>query len=53
MIRIIEELSVPFMMDGMIRDTLLTEMENCYNGKQSTEETAKAICRKVDTYLSE
>ncbi len=53
LIRIIEELSVPFMMDGMIRDTLLTEMENCYNGKQSTEETAKAICRKVDTYLSE
>lgn len=53
LIQIIEGLSVPFMQDGMVADTVLSEMENCYSGKQSAQETAKAICQKVDTYLAE
>ena len=53
LIQIIEELNVPFMLDGMVSETVLMEMEKCYNGKQSVEETAKAICQKVDTYLAE
>lgn len=53
MIQMIEGLNVPFMVDNMVADTVLAEMENCYDGKQSAQETAKAICRKVDTYLAE
>ncbi len=50
---IIEGLKVPFMMDGMVADTVLEEMEKCYMGEQTAEETAKVICQKVDTYLAE
>ncbi len=53
LIQIIEGLNVPFMVDGMVSDTVLMEMENCYSGKQTPEETAKAICQKIDTYLAE
>lgn len=53
LIQVIEGLNVPFMIDGMVADTVLMEMENCYSKKQTVEETAKAICQKVDTYLEE
>ncbi len=53
LIQMIEGLNVPFMMDDMVANTVLMEMENCYSKKQSVEETAKAICQKVDTYLAE
>lgn len=53
LIQTIEGLNVPFMADGMVSDTVLMEMENCYSGRQTPEETAKAICQKIDTYLAE
>ncbi|MEZ3486635.1 MAG: ABC transporter substrate-binding protein [Lachnospiraceae bacterium] len=53
LIGIIEGLKTPFMVDSMVADTVLAEMENCYTGKQTPRETAKAICQKVDTYLAE
>ncbi len=53
LIQIIEGLNVPFASDSMVSDTVLMEMENCYSGKQTAEETAKAICQKIDTYLAE
>lgn len=53
LIQTLEGLNVPFLADGTVSDTVLKEMENCYGGKQTVEETAKAICRKIDTYLAE
>ncbi len=53
LIQMIEGLSTPFLTDSMVEDTVFAEMEKCYGGKQSPEDTAKAICRKVDTYLAE
>ena len=38
---------------SMVADTVLEEMEKCYMGEQTAEETAKVICQKVDTYLAE
>lgn len=53
LIAMMKELNAPFIEDRIISDTVQQELEKCYTGKQSPEETAKAICQKVDMYLSE
>lgn len=49
----VRELKTPFLSERVITDTVLDELEKCYSGKQTAKETAKAICRKADAYLSE
>lgn len=46
-------LDTPFLSDRIITETVTTELEHCYEGTQTPEETARAICQKVDTYLAE
>lgn len=53
LIETMKELKKPFIPDRMISDTVREELEKCYDGKQLPKDTAKAICRKVDTYLAE
>lgn len=53
LIKIMKKLNTPFIEDRIISDTVLQELEKCYIGKQSPDETAKVICQKVDMYLSE
>ena len=53
LITMMAELKSPFIQDRIISDTVQQEMEKCYTGKQSPDETAKVICQKIDMYLSE
>lgn len=53
LIKTIKELKTPFIQDRVVSDTVQQELENCYTGSQSPEETAKVICQKIDRYLSE
>ena len=53
LIAMLKELKSPFIQDRIISDTVQKELEKCYTKKQSPEETAKVICRKIDTYLAE
>ncbi len=50
---LVRKLKTPFLPDRVITDTVLDELEKCYSGKQTAEETAKAICQTADAYLSE
>ena len=53
LIKTMKELNTPFIEDRIISDTVLQELEKCYAGKQSPDETAEVICRKIDMYLAE
>lgn len=53
LVAMIRELKTPFLQDQVIEETVLTELINCASGKSSPEAAAKAVCQKVDTYLSE
>lgn len=50
---LLKGLKKPFVEDRMMTSTVLEEMGKCYNGSQSPEEAAKAICQKAGTYLAE
>lgn len=52
-VELIKGLRTPFISDRIVTDTVLEELEKCYAGTQTPEETAKNICQKVDTYLAE
>lgn len=43
----------PYLPNQTMIDTVMEEMEKCYEGTATTEEAAKAITQKMDTYLSE
>lgn len=49
----IKGLKKPFRPDDILTDTVMKEMENCYAGTKTPEETAQGISQKVDTYLQE
>lgn len=53
LIQIIEGLETPFVSDSMMTDVVLEELLGCYDGSQTPEEAAKAICQKAGTYLAE
>lgn len=53
LIALIKTLDTPFSQDKIISDIVLSELEHCYEGKQSPQETAQAICEKAGTYLTE
>lgn len=53
LVNLIKGLKTPFLPDQVLMNTVLEEMEKCYAGTQTPEETAKIIGQKVDTYLSE
>lgn len=53
LIEMMRTLKTPFIQDRMIADVVREELEKCYDGKQLPEDTAKAICKKVDTYFAE
>lgn len=52
-VEMIKGLKTPFISDRIVTDTVLEELQKCYEGTQTTGETAKSICQKVDTYLAE
>ena len=52
-VNLIKGLRMPFLPDQVLMDTVIEEMEKCYAGTQTPEETAESIGQKVDTYLSE
>lgn len=50
---LIRKTNKPFRIDTAISDTVLEELENCYQNRQTPQETAAAICQKVRIYLAE
>lgn len=50
---LIRTLDKPFIPNQTLFDTVLEEMEKCYEGTETSAEAAKAIGQKMDTYLSE
>lgn len=50
---LIRTLDSPFVPNQTLFDTVLEEMEKCYEGTETSAEAAKAIVQKMDTYLSE
>lgn len=50
---LIRTLDQPFIPNQTLFDTVLEEMEKCYEGTETSAEAAKAIVQKMDTYLSE
>ncbi len=50
---LIRTLDNPFIPNQTLYDTVMEEMEKCYEGTETSAEAAKAIVRKMDTYLSE
>lgn len=50
---LIRTLDAPFVPNQTLFDTVLEEMEKCYEGTETSAEAAKAIVQKMDTYLSE
>ena len=43
----------PFIPNRTLYDTVMEEVEKCYEGTETSAEAAKAIVQKMDTYLSE
>lgn len=52
-IEMIRNLEKPFLPDQVFLETVMDEMESCYEGNQTPEEAARAAAQKMDTYLSE
>lgn len=50
---LIRQTRTPFRMDSSLSDTVLAELESCYQNLQTPEETAASICQKVRLYLAE
>lgn len=50
---LIRTLDNPFIPNQTLYDTVMEEMEKCYEGTETSAEAAKAIVQKMDTYLSE
>lgn len=52
-IDMIHNLNKPYLPNSVVLNTLQTEMENCYEGKETASEAAKMASQKISTYLSE
>ena len=50
---LIRTLDNPFIPNRTLYDTVMEEVEKCYEGTETSAEAAKAIVQKMDTYLSE
>ena len=53
LVALIKNLDTPFYQEQIVTEMVLEELERLYCGKQSVEETAREICKKVDLYLAE
>ena len=53
LITTIKGLRTPFLVESDITNTFLEEAERFYNGEQTAQEAAAAICQKVRMYLAE
>lgn len=53
LVALIKNLDTPFYQEQIVTEMVLEELERLYRGKQSVEETAREICKKVDLYLAE
>lgn len=53
LVALIKNLDTPFYQEQIVTEMVLEELERLYRGKQSAEETAREICKKVDLYLAE
>lgn len=52
-IDMIRNLKQPFLPDQVFLETVMEEINNCYEGNQTPEGAAQAAAQKMETYLSE